>query len=122
MLKEYTPGEVVTETYYELAFDDGFNNGFAFPCDKDGNVGELNKDAERNLKYCLSHPDEYQRFNKIIARKNSYRENSIGICECGECFSLVNEYFGACECPKCGKWYNLFGQELLPPDQWEEDY
>jgi hypothetical protein len=29
---------------------------------------------------------------------------------------------GANECPHCGQWYNVFGQELLPPDQWEEDY
>ena len=34
---------------------------------------------------------------------------------------LWDQYYGACQCPECGKWYNLFGQSLLPPDCWEED-
>lgn len=29
---------------------------------------------------------------------------------------------GACQCPKCGKWYNIFGQALLDPEFWEDDY
>ena len=35
---------------------------------------------------------------------------------------LYDRYRAACQCPKCGRWYNLFGQELLPPEMWEEDY
>lgn len=36
-------------------------------------------------------------------------------------YELVNQYQGACPCPKCGQWYNLFGQELINPQYWEEE-
>lgn len=32
---------------------------------------------------------------------------------------LLNGYC-ARECPHCGQWYNLFGQRLKHPDEWEE--
>ena len=39
-------------------------------------------------------------------------------CDCG---STV--YLGrfTCECENCGRLYNSFGQELAPPDEWDED-
>ena len=120
MLKKFIHGKTISTTCYELTFDDGQNNGYAFPCDKDGKLGILNPDAEDNLKYCLSHPEEFERFNKVVTRKEKYKENPVAVCECGASFDMVSQYLGACECPKCGKWYNLFGQELLPPDQWED--
>ena len=39
----------------------------------------------------------------------------------GNLLELWDQYYGACRCPKCGKWYNLFGQSLLSPDYWEMD-
>ena len=33
---------------------------------------------------------------------------------------LFNQYLGACECPKCGQWYNLSGQELNPVNTWSQ--
>lgn len=43
---------------------------------------------------------------------------ATGVCKCGNRITLQNEYMGACECPYCGRWYNLFGQELNHPDTW----
>ena len=37
---------------------------------------------------------------------------------CSEEFYLQDEYRGACECPRCGQWFNLFGQELTDPRGW----
>ena len=39
-------------------------------------------------------------------------------CDCG---STV--YLGrfTCECENCGKLYNSLGQELAPPDEWDDD-
>lgn len=45
-------------------------------------------------------------------------EFNTGECECGETVTLYNQYLGACECPKCGRWYNIWGQELNPPHTW----
>lgn len=124
MLKNYTPSEWKTETYYERVFDDGRGNGLCFsPCDENGNLlpwqdEAVNEARRKNLESALAHPEKYVRFNKVIKQTHEYKEPAYGLCECGEEFPMFNEYMGACECPGCGKWYNLFGQELLPPDQW----
>ena len=61
--------------------------------------------------------------NYVPSQKiNGYREPAHGICRCGEEVTLIDEYMGSCQCENCGQWYNLFGQELLPPNQWEEDW
>lgn len=122
MIKDFTPGEWKTDIFYELVWDDGHGNGFGFPCSADGEVEPLdNKDAQANLEYCRSHPEKFARAGFVEKYKNTYREPNRGTCSCGERIELWNEYYGACSCPKCGKWYNLFGQELLPPEDWEED-
>lgn len=60
-------------------------------------------------------------------KEDGTREPRYGKCE--ECGARVDldgyDYMGAVQCPKCGQWYNLNGEELLPPDQWgevDEDY
>lgn len=73
-------------------------------------------------------PEAYQNYLKDCNNSNlyshkkvwtqHYTENAIGKCECGEEVELRNEYLGACECPHCGRWHNLFGQELNPPETW----
>jgi len=124
MLKNYTPAEYREEMSYELAFDDGCNNGYGFPCDKDGRLlesEEQNPVAHKNYRYCMAHPEQFERFNKVIAQRYRARENAHGTCVCGAEVELYDQYLGACECPKCGRWYNLFGQELLHPKYWGED-
>lgn len=122
MIKDYTPAEYKEKTDYEIAFDDGCNNGFSFPCDKNGNLLEDVPDAARqNHKLCLQHPEKFKRFNTIVEYKYTVKEPAHGTCSCGETVYLYDQYYGACQCPNCYKWYNLFGQELLPPEQWERD-
>ncbi len=124
MLKAYTPATYRTVIEYELAFDDGLNNGFGFPCDRDGKLLESedqNPEAHENLKFCLAHPEKFDRFNEVVEYRRRIREDARGICSCGEDLELWDQYYGTCQCPNCGRWYNLFGQELLPPDCWEED-
>ena len=121
MIKNFKQGEWQEQIWYELTFDDGRGNGFVFPCDENGAIPEdLNEAAKRNCAWCIEHPERFERFNKVIKRTSHYRENNSGVCECGETIELWNEYLGACECPNCGRWYNLFGQELNPPDTWRE--
>lgn len=123
MLKNIERGEWKKETWYELVFDDGRGDGYSFPCDEDGNVKPLEFQAAiDNLEFCRAHPEMFVRFAEVVPFCNRYREPDRGTCRCGEVVELWDQYFGACQCPKCGQWYNLFGQELLPPEEWEEDW
>lgn len=119
MLTDFKPREWTEEHYYELAFDDGRNNGFGFPCDENGNLPpDLNPAAIANYHYALEHPEKFTRYNKVVRYTRRYKTNATGVCACGQMIELCNEYLGACACPNCGRWYNLFGQELNPPDTW----
>lgn len=40
------------------------------------------------------------------------------ICDCQERVYLPNV---TNVCKRCGRYYNGFGQELLPPDEWDPD-
>lgn len=85
----------------------------------DGELVFCCEDAKRNFRYCLEHPEEYKDKGNIIV-KNSYWQDARAICECGREIFLRDTYLGAGECRYCGRWHNLFGEELLPPEQWEE--
>lgn len=125
MLKNYIPVSYHTVIEYELVFVDGCKNGYAFPCDANGKLlqsEEENPCAHANLRRCLEHPEKFERFNKIVKYERIGKDNAHGTCSCGNEVELWDQYIGACQCGKCGKWYNLFGQELVPPEHWEEDY
>lgn len=121
MLRNYVPRERKIVVEYELAFDDGHNNGFGFPCDANGKVGNISSEAAANLAWALEHPEKFVRFNEVVTYKRTYMEPAHGTCICGAEVALWDEYYGACQCPKCDRWYNLFGQELLDPKFWEKD-
>lgn len=124
MLQNYTSPKYYTFTEYELVFDDGHYNGFRFPCDADGKLlqsEEENPAAHANLRRCLEHPEKFERFNKILKHELRVKDNAHGTCDCGNEVELWYSYLGACQCKECGKWYNLFGQELLPPEHWEDN-
>lgn len=125
MLKNFIHSHYETEVHYELTFwNNAQGGGSCFPCDKDGNLikKEMTECGYKNYEYCMSHPEEFDIFNKVERIERSYKEPANGDCHCGEKVFLYNAYMGACQCPKCGQWYNLFGEELLPPEEWEEDY
>ena len=127
MLKNMVRGEFKTDIRYQLTFDDSNGCGFAFPCDIDGNIipftdgDPVSPAALENLEWCRQHPEKFTRAGEIVEIRQSYREPNRGTCACGQTVELYDQFYGACQCPECGRWYNLFGQELLPPDQWETD-
>ena len=120
MLKNITPRErkTIVEHYIDFDFDD--NGGFSFPCDPAGALYELPPEAKNNYDWCMAHPEKFERWNKHTEIRRSYTENASGDCICGNRVELYDQYMGACECQNCGRWYNLFGQELLPPEHWED--
>ncbi len=121
MLEKYRPAEWMESTEYNMVFDDGRCNGYCFPCDENGNVQFASDDALHNYNWCMEHPEKFERWHEIVVTTRRWQEPASGICGCGERIVLVPQYMGACDCPRCGRWYNLFGQELLPPREWEED-
>lgn len=121
MIKDYKPAEKRNGTYYEVCFDNGVFDGYMFPCDEHGNVTLKNPEEKRNYIACINHPERYKRYNKVVSFYGAIYVPATGICKCGEKIRLHNQYKGACECPKCGNWYNLFGQEVVSPHNWAED-
>lgn len=124
MIKDYKAPWTETVTDYCLNFYSHSDGGYGFPCDEHGNVkkDDMQEIAVRNYEYCMANPDKFPyAWNEIEKRTRSYRNPASGTCHCGERINLYNDYMGACECPNCGQWYNLFGEELLPPKMWEEN-
>lgn len=115
-------GEYVEKTDYEVRFFYDASGGFAFPCDKDGNLKiteNTNPAAIENYKWCLGNEEKFKwDFNRVVPIHRRWRENNSGICYCGKRIELYNEYLGACECPHCGQWWNLNGQALNPVETW----
>ena len=121
MLKDYKPREYHTIVEYGLRFFYDDNGGFEFPCDAAGNVciSEMEQCAVDNLMWCMAHPEKFQTFGEVQTYRRRVADPAHGKCSCGREVFLWDQYMGACEC-ECGRWYNLFGQELLPPEEWEE--
>lgn len=112
--------EHVTEKYYRLEFTDEYGNGYSFDCDSNGNLEAMEPAALKNYQRCIDHPEEFKRYNRITPYTRRWTEPAIGLCECGEEVEMISQYMGALECPKCGRWYNLFGQQLNPPSMWRD--
>ena len=123
MLHNYVPAERKTEVSYDLSFLYGEDHGgFCFPCDRVGKVLPFQyEEAKRNYENCMAHPEQFKVFAEVQKYVNYYTEPAHGTCSCGEEVELYDQYYGACQCPKCGQWYNLFGQSLVPPECWEHD-
>lgn len=99
--------------------------GFSFDCDKDGNLLEDLPDcAKENYQKCVEGKGDFAKYKYrgVIERKHTYSEPAVLKCDCGCEMELTGSYMGADECPKCGQWYNMFGQRLNPPSMWQEDY
>lgn len=126
MLKIIKERATHTEVEYRIEFTDAEGCGYSFPCDQNGNVRFDDHDAEiarvqrEHYKAAMADKERFtQQYAELVARKYTVTDNAIGKCVCGEEVELYDQYQGACECPHCGQWYNLFGQELLPPEAWE---
>lgn len=123
MIKDYKEPWVEEIVECEIVFYSEPGGGYAFPADENGNVlfDQMGEPARKNYEWALQHPEKFPyRFNKLDKCTRRYRNPASGICHCGERIDLRDEYLGACECPCCGQWWNLFGQELNNPETWSE--
>lgn len=62
------------------------------------------------------------KFQTHVAANNLIGSREVtrikGTCRCG---TEVRIEYDETECENCGQLYNLFGQELRPRSQWEEN-
>lgn len=124
MLENFVPRTPKEITEYHIEFMYERNCGLSFECDENGNIDFGNNEAARkNYEYAMAHSEEYPYcFNKLVKSTRRYMNPAHGTCNCcGTEVYLENQYCGACECPTCGRWYNLFGQQLIDPEGWEDD-
>lgn len=108
----------------EFSLVDGPDNSpvLSFPCDADGLfIDQLTDEAFNNFSYAIAHPEKYRDLG-VNRYERTYITNDV--IECNVCASeveLYDQYCAACQCPCCGTWYNLFGQELEPVENWIDD-
>jgi hypothetical protein len=120
IIKERTP-VTITEYYIEYSYKDDPDSGFRFPATKSGapDFDRMPPEARANYEACLT--DERLLEPEFTIDKHTYTEPAVGLCTCGREVELVSDYMGATSCD-CGRWYNVFGQELRDPKYWEEEY
>ena len=119
IIKERTP-EIIIDRYIEFTYKDDPNAGFIFPAkaDEEPDFNKMCPEAIENYKRCLL--DGRLTEPEFIVDKRTYVSPAVGKCVCGREVVLDIDYLGAVRC-ECGKWYNLFGQELRDPRYWEEE-
>ena len=95
----------------------------SFPCDDNGipQIDDDNKAAKENYAFALAHPERYKDLG-IVEQEYWNTVPAEATCSCGATFYLRDQYMGACDCPGCGQWYNLFGQQLKSPYEYPEDW
>ncbi len=128
IIKERT---VKTETWFEHNFKWANTPGwagFSFTLNDKKEPVLMGDEALKNYRLCLAGKmvdhtgnGDYIIDEGITRRERRYTENATGRCRCGTVIELYDQYLGACECPNCGQWYNIMGQELIPPQYWEDD-
>ena len=101
---------------------DDTGSGYTFPVNQKGEVDleRLPECAQKSYVYCLAHPDKFEDIG-VVKTERTVVDHGAVRCHCGEVVDLEDRYLGACSCPKCGQWYNLFGQELKSPEYWEDE-
>lgn len=108
--------ETITERSIDFYNEDG-DICLGFPVDDNGDViiTPVNKE---NYEFGMMKCAEGLWTKRINKNIRHFRTNTVARCYCGAEIELYNEYLGACECPVCGRWYNIFGQEVKNPEEW----
>lgn len=118
-----TPRQRLERTEYLRSFDTIGHPGcgYAFPCDKDGNLSPPScSEAEANRAKVFASIGTRYLDRGISAQTTRWTAPAIGICE--RCAHLVTlEMPLANSCDGCDADYNMSGQRLAPRSLWGEE-
>lgn len=122
MAKIIRERQPVVYVEYTREFTDETNSGYSFYCNANGelDMSKMSEAAIKNFQRCLNGDFPELTDRGIVRRELRTMEPAVMKCDCNTEFQLTNQYYGACSCPTCDQWYNLFGQKLNPPGLWEE--
>jgi len=115
--------ERITETTYDYNYhwkgDPDHHCGFGFPCDKDGNIffDQMCDEAKANYAKCKDGTYDVEDMG-VRPYTHSWVEPAEAKCLCGHIIYLES-FTNTCE--KCGRDYNMSGQELAPRRFWGEE-
>lgn len=118
MLKSYVPAhteEIVEKTLEYLHENDC---GYSFDLGADDTPIFSCQAALDSYEHCEANREKFFWIGKKV-RTRRVKIPARGVCQCGCELPLIGRYYGATECD-CGLWYNMMGQEILPPEMWEE--
>lgn len=120
IIKERTPIKF-RDYKIEYRYKEDPEAGFSFPATSHGDpdFSAMGPSMILNYERCTTNKDLTEA--EFVKHEWTYMEPALGICSCGKEVVLECDHAGAVRC-ECGKWYNLFGQELRDPKYWEEDY
>ena len=90
----------------------------SFDCGRNGKMFLKMPEQRKNAEYCLSHPDKYED-RGAVKTKHVYRIATEIACDCGT-HIFLDRFTN--ECPRCGKLYNSYGQELEPYEKWAGEW
>jgi len=103
--------------FYEWAEE--LNSGFMFPCNQEGIIDFENMEQVALDNYDKCESGEYEVVCQGLQREiNRYSNPAIARCSCGAEVTLESN---TNVCDSCGAYYNMGGQELRDPRQWEEE-
>ena len=111
--------EIVVLDTEDKYYDDSELGGMvaAFACTPSGRPSKLTPAQQATWDRYANDP-RYE-FSHVEVEEKTYTPTVVK-CNCG---THVEIYSDADDCPTCHQVYNLWGQELAPPSQWErEDY
>ena len=104
----------------EYRYKDDPEAGFTFPATVRGDpdFSCMGSEMLANYEACLT--DKRLTAGEFTKHEWTYMEPALGLCSCGKEVVLECDHAWAVRCD-CGKWYNIFGQELIDPRYWEDD-
>ena len=109
------------ERFYPHTAEPG-DGGYGFECDQSGKalLDKLHPVArDESLPLCQREAAAGQRPQPTISKWVERAVTpAVGQCECGGHVILEGD---PCECPKCKRIYNCWGQRLKPVDQWFDE-
>lgn len=109
--------ERVTQTWLvrEFLYRGKNAGGFSFDCDRRGNPAIPTQ--RDNFQKCVDGTYDVVDCG-IVEHRHTHVEPAVGLCPCG-CQMFLDGFTNTCG--KCGRDYNMSGQELAPRCQWGEE-